>query len=197
MKKLAMTGGLLCLLATWAVCAMAPANFSGEWSLDKSKSEPAEQMANGPDITLTITQDDKQLTVETKRSGGQGGGPGGGGGGGGQGGGGMGGGGGQGGGGGRGMGGPQKLTYGLDGKKTTMEVPNPNGASTIDLEAKWNGEQKLELKNVRHLNFQGNPVDFTTTETWELADGGKTLKINRTSESPRGKMESKMVFVKK
>ena len=187
MRKLAMTGGLLCLLATWAVCAMAPANFSGAWTLDKSKSEPAEQMANGPDITLTITQDDKQLTVETMRSGGQGGGPGGGGG---QGGG-------QGGGGGRGMGGPAKLTYGLDGKKTSMEIPNPNGASTIDLEAKWNGEQKLELKNVRHLNFQGNAVDVTTTETWELADGGKTLKINRASESPRGKMESKMVFVKK
>jgi hypothetical protein len=132
-----------------------------------------------------VTQDDKQLTVETKRSGGEGGGPG------------ASGSPGRGGGGRGGMMGPQKLTYSLDGKKTTMEAQGPMGNSTIDLEAKWNGEQKLELKNVRHANFQGNAVDFTTKETWELADAGKTLKIHRISESPRGTNETKWVLTKK
>jgi hypothetical protein len=171
MKKLLMACATACLLAAWAVSATAPANFAGEWVLDKSKSELPPQMANGPDITLVVTQDDKQLSVETKRSGG---------------------------GGGRGgMMGPQKLTYSLDGKKTTMEAQGPMGNSAIDLEAKWNGEQKLELKNVRHANFQGNAVDFTTKETWELADAGKTLKIHRISESPRGTNETKWVLTKK
>jgi hypothetical protein len=179
MKRLVKAGGLVCLLAMWAVSATAPANFAGEWALDKGKSELPQMMANGPDITLTVTQDDKQLTVETKRSGGEGGGPGGGG---------------------RGgmMMGGGKLAYSLDGKKTTAEVAGPMGNATqVDTEAKWNGEQKLELKSVRHMNFQGNPVDITTKETWELADAGKTLKINRSTESPRGTQEAKLVFTKK
>ena len=177
-----MAGGLLCLLVGLAVSAVAPTNFAGEWLLDKSKSEMPQMGPGGPgggggDVTLIVTQDDKQLTSETKRSGGDGGGPGGG----------------------RGMGGGGKLTYSLDGKKATTEVTGPNGnTSTVDTEAKWDKAQKgLELKSVRHVNFQGNAMDFTTKETWELAEDGKTLTIKRSSESPRGTQESKLVFVKK
>jgi hypothetical protein len=180
-----MAGGLLCLMVGLAL-AFAPAtSFAGEWALDKSKSELPQMMANIEGMTLTVTQDDKQLTAEYKIIFPEGAGPGGGGGG-------------RPGGGGGGGRGPNKSTYSLDGKKTTVSTETPNGAFTTDYEAKWSADGKtLELKTVRHVNFQGNAMDLPTTEKWELSADGKTLTVNRTSESPRGTTSSKLVFTKK
>jgi len=38
---------------------------------------------------------------------------------------------------------------------------------------------------------------MTTTEQWELADGGKTLKVHRKTETPRGPQESTWALTKK
>ena len=65
------------------------------------------------------------------------------------------------------------------------------------LKAKWQGESILELNSVLKANIQGNDVTITTTEHWELADGGKTLKVHRDQETPRGTQESKLIFAKK
>jgi hypothetical protein len=149
-----------------AAQAGAPANFSGTWSLDKSKSEGLQGAMANADVTLTVTQDAKQLSVETSYTGGE-----------------------------RQM--PsQKLAYNLDGSETTAEFAGRMpGKGT--LKAKWAGDSVLELHTVRNVNFQGNDVTITTSEHWELADGGKTLKIHRTTESPRGTMEAKLTFTKK
>ena len=90
----------------------------------------------------------------------------------------------------------QKRTYNLDGSETTQEVTGrmPGKAA---LKAKWQGDSVLELSSVLKANFQGNDVTITTTEHWELADGGKTLKVHRTQESPRGTQETKLTFAKK
>jgi hypothetical protein len=91
----------------------------------------------------------------------------------------------------------QKYNYNLDGSETTAEVGGrmPGKAT---LKAKWMGDGKiLEISTVRNINVQGNDVTITTTEHWELADGGKTLMVHRTSESPRGTQESKLTLVKK
>ena len=91
---------------------------------------------------------------------------------------------------------PQKMTYNLDGSETTAEFGGRMpGKGT--LKAKWASDSVLELHAVRNLNFQGNDVTITTTEHWELADGGKTLKVHRTTESPRGTQEVKLTFTKK
>jgi hypothetical protein len=39
-------------------------------------------------------------------------------------------------------------------------------------------------------------VTTTSTEVWDLAADGKTLTIQRTSESPRGTQSSTLVFNK-
>jgi hypothetical protein len=66
------------------------------------------------------------------------------------------------------------------------------------LTAKWQGDGKiLELTSVRKMTVQGNEVTRTSTEHWELADGGKTLKVHRVSEGRQGPQESKLVYVKK
>ena len=59
------------LLGLMAVSAAPATNFAGIWQLDKSKSENVpRQWQNAESVTLVVTQDDKQLTVETKMTGG-------------------------------------------------------------------------------------------------------------------------------
>lgn len=121
----------------------------------------------GVDQTWAVTQDAKTLTVEMQFSGGPQEMP------------------------------AQKRTYNLDGSETTAEVTGrmPGKAT---LKAKWMGDGKiLELNSVRNVNIQGNDVTIKNTEHWELADGGKTLKVHRVSENPRGTQESKLTLTKK
>lgn len=145
----------------------APANFAGTWALDKAKTEGLQGQMASVDQTWVVTQDAKTFTVEKTFSGGEQPRP------------------------------PQKATYNLDGSETTQEMTGrmPGKAA---LKAKWQGDGSiLELSSVLKTNVQGNDVTVTTTEHWELADGGKTLKVHRTQETPRGTQEAKMVFAKK
>jgi len=167
------------MISIAAVNAQKGANFAGAWELDKAKSQlPQRQSDNIKSATWTVTQDDKQLTNEQKieRVEGAGGGGGGGG---------------RGGGFGMGAG---TLTVKLDGGETTTE--NQGGKTTT--KAKWTNDGKtLEITSVRSGEFQGNAFTMTTTEQWELADGGKTLKVHRKAETQRGPQESTWVLTKK
>jgi hypothetical protein len=168
-KKFLVCLSLLCVFTavTWAAAA-APTNFAGTWELDKAKSEGLPRnMENADSVVLTITQTDKQVTVETKVSGGAQQMP------------------------------AQTLSYNLDGSETTAEMGGrmPGKAT---LKAKWMNEGKtLELQSVRNISAQGQEFTVTSKEHWELADGGKVLKLHRTTESPQGTRESKLTFNKK
>jgi hypothetical protein len=196
------------LAGAWAVNA-ASANFAGTWVLDKSKSQGlSQQMENVETYTMVVTQDDKQLTVEHKFAGGpraggeqgeasgqsrpprEGASPNGGGngrrGGSGQGGG-------RGGRGGFGMG-MGTATYKLDGTETQIESAGGRGGSGT-MKAQWkDGGKFLELTTTRSVNFNGNETTRTTKERWELADGGKILKVKRTTDGRQGSQESTLVF---
>ena len=209
----------LLLLPNIDIAVPANANFSGKWSLDKSKSqELPPQLENVESYTLTVTQDDQQLTVDTQITGGarpEGGGrrPDGAGG---QGGGGFGGrrrpdsaggdtqGQGQGQGGGRGRGGrggfgmgSGTVIYKLDGSETKTEAPANGRGGAASMKAQWkDGGKSLELTTTRSFNFQGNETTRTTKDRWELADGGKTLKIKRSIDTQQGSQSSTLVFNK-
>jgi len=145
----------------------AATDFSGTWVLDKAKSEGLQGQMASIDQTWVVTQDAKTFTVETSFSGGEQPRP------------------------------PQKRSYNLDGSETTMDVTGRMpGKATMT--AKWQGDGKiLELNQVTKANVQGNDITITTTEHWELADGGKTLKVHRKSESPQGAREVKLTLTKK
>ena len=187
MRKILVGVTTVCVLlaGVLAASAAAPANFAGTWALDKAKSEGLPpQAASIESLTLTVTQDAQQLTVDSKTATGSpeaaaAGGPG------------------QGGGRGRGMGlFPQSASYKLDGTETTAENPGGRGGTTT-FKALWkDGGKTLELKRVGKFSFQGNDVTITTTEDWALSADGKTLTIKRTSESPRGTQTSTLVFTK-
>jgi hypothetical protein len=179
MKKIVFTFGIVAaMIFAIAVSAAAPANFAGTWTLDKAKSTGLDgRMQSAESVQWVITQDDKQISIESKVTGGQqmGGGPGGGGG----------------GGRGGGMGGPR--SYNLDGKEVTTEA---NGGSST-MKATWSSDGKtLELSSVRAGSRDGTEFKFATVDKLTLSADGKTLTVKRTGESPRGPIDATLVFTK-
>lgn len=187
MKRVLTLCSVFAALIAMAMVASAQgkgANFAGTWELDKGKSQLPQMQADMiQSMTWTITQDDKQISRDQKMERNPNAQPpgGGGGGGGGRGGGGM-------------MGGGGPMTIKLDGSETVTE--NPRGKSTM--KAKWANEGKtLEITTVRNMSTPNGDFTLTTKEHWELADGGKTLKVHQSTETPQGARESTMVFTKK
>ena len=180
MKRIFVIAGLATAFLLLVVAASAQkTNFAGTWSLDKAKSQNLSRGMQGADkVTLTITQDDKTISLDTKLEGGQP--P-------------AGGGGGNGGGGGRGMGGgfggPQ--SFNLDGKENgptdvTMGHHAPTeryapdvtmGQRTIKRTTKGTlSGQSVELWTKSEFAGQdGSMMTTTSTQKLTLSDGGKTL----------------------
>lgn len=202
MKKVSVAAAFFCLLlATVTTFAQdKAANFAGTWELDAAKSKLSERM-RVESMTLNVAQTDKNLTIETttKRaerpapetpsgtgigSGGMR----------------------QGGGMGRGGAmsgrmtgdGNGKLTYSLDGKETTVETETPAEIppTSLTLKAKMEKDGKLKLTSNRSFETPMGAMTIKTTETWELADGGKGLKVTRDTETPRGSQTAEMYFTR-
>lgn len=200
MRKTTVLTALFCLmLGASAVFAqdkmvgqIKTTSYAGTWDLDTAKSKMSEKM-RVESISMSVTQSGNDLKVETttkrgapteqKSSDGSGsalmGGMGRGG-------------------GGRGgmMDGTQTISYSLDGKETKMETPGIPGAAAT-LKAKMDKDGKLTLSTSRTFNGQQGEMTRTTKETWELMDGGKTLKVTRDRETPNGTQSSEMYFTKK
>jgi len=178
MRRAFLITGLMTAFAVSVLAAGAAGpNFAGTWALDKTKSQGLDPRMQTADVTWVITQDDKQISIESKVNGGQppAGGPGSGG-------------------GGRGMGGPR--TYSLDGKEVTSEAGGQMGGSNTT-KANWSSDGKtLELSSVRTGNRDGQDFKFTTTDKLSLSSDGKVLTAIRHSENPRGTMDSTLVFNK-
>lgn len=188
-QKMILMAAACVLLSAVAAFAQTKTDFSGNWTLDvsKSKLDERQRIESG---TMNVTQTDKDISFKTdfKRTprpdnggNGQGNGTG-------QGSGGM----------GRGMmGGGAKMTYTLDGKDVMVETETPAGmpASKSVLNGAWDSS-KLKLSSVR--TFTGPKGEITTTlkESWELVDGGKGLKVHRETESPRGNQTSDFYYTK-
>src|SRR5689334_7531419 len=184
-KLLCALGMMSALVIALAVHAAAPANFAGTWTLDKSKSQGLNpRLQNADSVSWVITQTDKEITIEEKISGGQppaggppaggppanGIGPG------------------------RGMGmamGPR--TYNLDGSETSADM----GRGKVTRKATVSSDGKtVDLSSKSTFEGPNGEVTSTTTEKLQLSGDGKTLTVNRHSESPRGTQDSTLVFNK-
>ena len=186
MKKMFLIGGLIAALGivVLVTSAAAPANFAGTWTLDKAKSQGlSARLQNADSVLWVITQDAKQISIESKVTGGQppagaGAGTGGG----------------SGMGGGRGMGGPQ--TYNLDGSETTADMGGQmTGKSTM--KATWSNDGKtLELSRKSVFTTPDGERTSTSTQKLELSGEGKVLTVTRHDESSRGTTDSTLVFNK-
>jgi len=167
-----------CLItAMFATVLAKPSDFSGSWSLDLSKSKLPQVgggggggMGGSPITaqTITIKQDEKTISIETKTEGGMGG------------------------------GGTQTATYNLDGSETKTEMTRGNMTIPITMKAKVLDNGSLEItRTAKFTAPDGTERTSVTKETWEIADGGKTLKVHRVQETPNGNRESDWVYAKK
>jgi hypothetical protein len=188
MKKSIFLMSIVCLSAISAFAQdNKPTDFSGIWTLDVSKSKLDERM-RVESMTLNVKQTEKELTVENKikraerpegemPNGGM-----------------RGGGGRMGGGFGNGEG---TTAYNLDGKETSAPVSAPGQAGGVATSKAEFDKGKLKTITIRNISSPMGEIKLTTKETWEILDGGKTLKIIRDMETPRGNRTSEMVFTKK
>jgi len=91
----------------------------------------------------------------------------------------------------------QSATFNLDGSERTADLTG-RISGKARLKAKWlDGGKALELSAVVDGVFNKTAMTFTTTEQWELSEGGKTLTVHHTREGPRGKQEATFIFTKK
>jgi hypothetical protein len=97
-------------------------------------------------------------------------------------------------------GGSSTVSYSLDEKEMTSktEASGNTLASTTTLKAMKEKDGKLKLTSNRSFETPNGAVTSASTETWELVDGGKGLKVTRNTESSRGGAQSsEMYFTKK
>lgn len=155
---------LVVMMAVMSVSA-APADFSGTWKRDASKSTLPQGPGGGGgggDVMLTVKQDgDKTLTATRKTERGE-----------------------------------TVTTYDLKGGETKSELTG-RMTGTATHKTKWQGDGKiLEINSVSKINMQGNEFEVTAQSHWELADGGKTLKIHTKRQTQQGEIESTEVYTK-
>lgn len=185
-QKVFLMAAAFVLLSAAVVFAQTKTDFSGNWTLDvsKSKLDERQRIESG---TMNVTQTDKDITFKTdfKRTprpdnGGGNAGTG------------------QGGGMGRGGrigGGNQAITYTLDGKEVTSQTGSGDRTGTAKTQSKWDGG-KLNLTSVRSFTTPNGEMTTTLKENWELVDGGKGLKVHRETESQRGNQTSDYYYTK-
>ncbi|MEO7674504.1 MAG: hypothetical protein ABIU09_10570 [Pyrinomonadaceae bacterium] len=185
MKKLLFLTAAVCLFSIAALAQDKKADFSGTWTLDISKSK-LDERARIESMTMTVTQTDKDIKVDSKtvRAARPEGAPGG-----------TGGGGGMGRGGGFGNG-DASATYSLDGKETKTEQDSQLGKVPVTFRAKLEAG-KLNLWSSRTFNTPNGEMKSATKEDWSISDDAKTLTVSREQTTPRGTNSSTMVFTKK
>lgn len=156
MKKILILAAILCLFSI-SVFSQEKPNFSGNWILDISKSKLSEhQPIESMKIKATQTATDLSIETELKNAGAI----------------------------------PSNentvrlnnsgaVIYKLNGSETITEVDSPVGKVPVSRKAEFNSN-KLKTLTIRTINTPNGQVNITTTETWELVEDRKLLKIIRT-----------------
>jgi len=182
MKRLFFIAGMMAaFLLVVGTASAQNANFAGTWSLDKAKSQGLSTRMQGADkVTLTITQDDKTISLDQKVEGGP---PPAGGGGGGM-------------GGGRGGGAAGPQSYNLDGKEATSDVTFGQNTGKLTTKATMSaGAAELMRKTV--FTVEGTERVNTTTQKLSLSGDGKTLTVVTHREGGQQPVpDSTMVYTK-
>lgn len=157
---------ILASIAAVSQTGTSQSKYSGTWKLDRSKSEGLTGNLANADLMMIVEQNQKSLTVDQRIRI-------------------------------RNREQPSNpLTYNLDGTESEAEVVRPL-AGTMKLTLRFLEKGRvLELKSIIDGFDRDKEVSVITKEYWELINGGKTLKILRTRETP-GKSQQFTLFFNK
>ena len=163
MKRVMLLALMAAVILPFAARAQAKADFSGTWTLDTAKSDPAPQGrggggGGGGGGAVTIKQTGTELSIMSE-----------------------------------GRQGPQTLTYKLDGSESTNQMMGRGGAQTVKSTAKWDGSSlviettrefngtSITTKEVRRLDNGGKDMHVeTTTQTPNGEQKRKTVYTKST-----------------
>lgn len=158
-------------LSSLAQAADKAADYSGTWVLDKARSSGLPpQYERVKSHTLVNTQTDGHLNVMVEVDIGQ----------------------------------PETdkigFAYPLDGSvaNTESKIRMQQGLVNVPttLQASADAQGGVHIAITRTITMGERQIISHGTEDWRLGADGKTLNIHRTDESPRGKSQSDMVFVR-
>jgi len=172
MKKKIILATVISLFLAAAINAQTT-DYTGVWELDAGKSKlPATMKIES--MTLKVTQTEKELSVESTTKMAQGDRAAGG-----------------------GRRGNKTVVYNLEGKESVNETGSGMMANKEMRRASFTNDGKLNLNHTRSFKGETSDVNLKTNEIWELLDAGKTLKVTRYTETPRGAVNAEMYFTGK
>lgn len=183
-------GASLLVVAIWAIGSAQGAppapppvpEYAGQWELNVAESKlPTLQVRSAPGVTgsprlpppsgsitgqtMTVTQNTKQLSVATvTRTEGQMEVP------------------------------PQALTYNLDGTDLSFDQKMGRMTAPAIAQATVLDDGRLSLVTKATVDGPRGVMTITTTSVWKLDLDGKTLRVHRTRESPRGTEETDWIY---
>ena len=157
--------------ATMFAAAPKPASYAGKWTLDRAQSTNLPRMyehvtGHTLDISQTATDLNVGVTITAETHD------------------------------------PENFlfAYRLDGTPTKAQthIRTPQGPADVPttLKAQVNADGTMTITIDRELPFGPQPVHGVTVETWKLDEKGNKLTIHRADDTPRGKFECDMVFVR-
>lgn len=84
-------------------------------------------------------------------------------------------------------------TYNLNGEE--IKVETPQGPVRVRAKADKSGKS-LQFTTIRRMKMQTGEMEITVRETWKLLEDGKSLKLQRSVETPSARDEIIMILSK-
>ena len=169
MKHALMAALVFCIALPAAVLAQAKTDFSGTWTFDEAKSDPAPARAGGgggggggrgggrggaPATAMTIKQTAGELSMDRTTAQGT-----------------------------------QTVVYKLDGTESTNTI----GAGPATSKAMWDGA-RLVITTTQTVQGRGGEVTITSKEIYSVS--GNILTIETTRTTPAGDQTRKLIYTK-
>lgn len=83
-------------------------------------------------------------------------------------------------------------THAIGKESQNTGIMNSKKSSTLT----WDGEQRFKVDIKLSLEFQGQSLDLTGIEKWEISADGKTMTLSSTITTPQGEMSTKAFYRK-
>lgn len=93
---------------------------------------------------------------------------------------------------------PNDVTYNLNGQEAKLEIKQGDkvsGIARIKAKLDKRGNQ-IQFTTIRRMNTMKGDIEITIREVWKLSKDGKSLRLERTVETPSARDEIVMVLVK-
>jgi len=93
---------------------------------------------------------------------------------------------------------PNEATYNLSGEEVKVDIKQGDkvtGVARIKTKLDKSGTQ-IQFTNVRRMNTLKGDIEITTREVWKLSKDGKSLRFERTIETPTARDEIVLVLIK-